>query len=105
MSLRSVLSQRFQAYLYEARSQDLAQGGRAGKSRFTFQRPRPNPTVGKWLPIASHVKCYRQEPRSRRLALTASAGQHFDTLTGGPMTASGASLTLRPNASILNTFR
>ena len=28
-------------------------------------------------PIASHVKCFRQEPRSRRLALTASAGQHF----------------------------
>ena len=29
--------------------------GRAGKSSIKFQRPRPNPTVGKWLHIASHV--------------------------------------------------
>ena len=36
-----------------------------------------NPTVGKWLPIASRVKYFRQEPRRRRPALTASAGQHF----------------------------
>ena len=35
------------------------------------------PTVGKWLLIASYVKCFRQEPRSRRLAVTASARQHF----------------------------
>ena len=40
--------------------------------------------MGKWLPIASHVKCFRQEPRSRRLALTASAGQHFLLALRGP---------------------
>ena len=32
---------------------------------------------GQVVPIASHAKCFCQEPRSRRLTLTASAGQHF----------------------------
>ena len=48
---------------------------RAGKS--SFSGPKLNLTVGKWLPIASHVKCFRQEPRSRHLALTASLVSTF----------------------------
>ena len=44
---------------------------RAGKSSFSGpDQIRPGAS-------GSHVKRFRQEPRSRRLALTASAGQHF----------------------------
>ena len=48
---------------------------RAGKS--SFSGPDQIRPWASDFSIASNVICFRQEPRRRRLALTASAGQHF----------------------------